>query len=286
MNVRRHGPGIVLGGTAGLAAIGIALLPRIPQDPAYHLFADARPILGVPAGLNVLSNLAFAVVALVGLRLLRRGDIVRERGERRAWRVFFLGVGLTSLGSSWYHLAPSNGTLVWDRLPMAVAFLGLLAATLAERVDPELGAQLLGPMVLAGIGGVLFWAATEHAGRGDLRPYVLVQFFPLLAVPLVLILYGPRYSHGWLYLIALGLYGLAKVAEVTDARIFHVTGWLSGHTLKHLLAAAAVGMLAAMLARRTSVTLRDEVAWREPFPPTHPAASHHRNGTSARRSPG
>ena len=258
MKERRPGAGLVVGGTAVVAAIGIALLPPIPQDPAYHLFADARTILGVPGGLNVLSNLAFAVVALVGL------CIVRERGERWAWRVFFVGVGLTSLGSAWYHLAPSNGTLVWDRLPMAVAFLALLAATLAERVDPELGAQLLGPLVLAGIGGVLFWAATERAGRGDLRPYVLVQFFRLVAIPLVLVLYRPRYNHGWLYLVALGIYALAKGAELADAEIFRTTGWLSGHTLKHLLAAAAVGTLAAMLARRRSFTLRKELPWSEP----------------------
>ena len=282
MKARRPRPGLVVGGTAAVAAIGVALLPRIPQDPAYHLFADARTILGVPAGLNVLSNLTFALVALVGLRLLRPGGAtVRERGEQWAWRVFFVGVGLTSLGSAWYHLAPSNGTLVWDRLPMAVAFLGLLAATLAERVDPELGGQLLGPMVLAGIGGVLFWAATEHAGRGDLRPYVLVQFFPLIAIPLVLVLYRPRYSHGWLYLVALGLYALAKVAELADVEIFRVTGWLSGHTLKHLLAAAAVGTLAAMLARRRSFTLRSDLLCNAPALSTQPE-----NKMSARRSEG
>lgn len=269
--------GLVLGGTAGVAAIAAACLPRIPQDPAYHLFADARPVLGVPGGLNVLSNAAFAVVALGGLRLLLRGHaMVRERAERWAWIVFFLGVGLTSLGSTWYHLAPSNGTLVWDRLPMAIAFLALLAATVAERVGPELGARLLGPMVLVGIGGVLFWAATERAGAGDLRPYVLVQFFPMIAIPLLLFLYRPRYSHGWLYGVVLGLYALAKGAEVTDAGILRMTGWVSGHTLKHLLAAAAVGMLTRMLARRRSVTVGPPVPTRAPVP-----APRERNGLSA-----
>src|SRR5215475_5369606 len=169
MKLSGRNAGLVLGGTAVAAAIVAACLPRIPQDPAYHLFADARTVLGVTSGLNVLSNVAFAVVALAGLRLLVRGDaMVQECGERWAWVVFFVGVGLTSLGSSWYHLAPSNGTLVWDRLPMAVAFLALLAATLSERVGPEVGSRLLAPMVLAGVGGVLFWAATERAGAGDL----------------------------------------------------------------------------------------------------------------------
>ena len=253
MRLSGRKPGLVLGGTAVAAAIAAACLPRIAQDPGYHLFADARSILGIPSGLNVLSNVAFAVVALAGLRLLARGDaVVRESGERWAWVVSFVGVGLTSLGSAWYHLAPSNDTLVWDRLPMAVAFLALLAATVAERIGPELGARLLGPMVLSGIGGVLYWVATERAGAGDLRPYVLVQFFPLFAIPLLLLLYRPRYSHGWHYLVVLGLYALAKLAELADGAIFRATGWVSGHTLKHLLAAAAVGTLAWMLSRRRS----------------------------------
>jgi predicted membrane channel-forming protein YqfA (hemolysin III family) len=255
MRLSERNASLVLGGTALAAALGAACLPRIPQDPAYHLFADARTVLGVASGLNVLSNVAFAVVAFAGLRLLVRGEaVVQERGERWAWAVFFVGVGLTSLGSSWYHLAPSNGTLVWDRLPMAVAFLALLAATVAERVDPELGARLLVPMVLVGIGGVLFWAATEHAGAGDLRPYVLVQFFPLVAIPLILVLFPARYDGAWLYLVALGLYACAKAAELADSAILRFTGVVSGHTLKHLLAAAAVGTLVVMLARRRQVT--------------------------------
>src|SRR5262245_2709306 len=143
---------VVLRGTAVAAAIGAACLPRIPQDPGYHLFADARTVLGIPGGLNVLSNLAFALVWLAGLVLLRRGGaVVRVPGERWARGACFVGVGRTSLGSSWYHLAPSNGTLLWDRLPMAVAFLALLAATVAERIGPKVGARLLGPMLLAGI---------------------------------------------------------------------------------------------------------------------------------------
>lgn len=266
MKLSGRNAGLVLGGTTAVAAIVAACLPRIPQDPGYHLFADARAVLGVPGGLNVISNVAFAVVALAGLRLLVRGDaVVRERGERRAWAVFFVGVGLTSLGSAWYHLAPSNDTLLWDRLPMAVAFLALLSATISERVDPKLGARLLGPMVLAGIGGVLYWAATERAGAGDLRPYVLVQFFPLIAIPLLLLVGRPRYSNGWLYLVVLGLYALAKVAEVDDAAILRATGSVSGHTLKHLIAAASVGALVTMLARRQSLEflspeVRDERA--------------------------
>lgn len=255
MKLSGSNSGLVLGGTAVAAALLAACLPRISQDPSYHLFADARTVLGVPGGLNVLSNVAFALVALAGLRLLVRGGaVIRERGERRAWLVFFVGVGLTSLGSTWYHLSPSNETLVWDRLPMAVAFLALLAATIAERLDPELGARLLGPMVLAGIGGVLYWAATERAGAGDLRPYVLAQFFPLIAIPLLLVLCRPRYSRGALYLVVLGLYVLGKVTELADGTILRATGWVSGHTLKHLFAAAAVGVLVAMLARRREVT--------------------------------
>ena len=254
MSLSRRMAGVVLGSAAIGAFAGAARLPRIAQDPAYHLFADGRALLGIPSCLNVVSNLAFALVAYVGLRLLARGEaVVQERGERWAWIVFFVGVGLTSLGSAWYHLAPSNQTLVWDRLPMSVAFLALLAATFAERVDPAAGARLLWPLVLAGLGGVLFWAATERAGAGDLRPYIVVQFFPLIAIPLIVGLFPARYSGGWLYLVALALYACAKLTEVTDGTILSLTGFVSGHTLKHLLGAAAVGTLVGTLRSRRPV---------------------------------
>jgi hypothetical protein len=242
---------------AVLVATAIALAAvlwwqgRMPQPLDYFVFADSRELLGVPNACNVLSNLAFAVVGAAGLRsfLLGRAAL-RDRRERVPWVVFFAGVTLTSAGSAWFHLAPSIDSLVWDRLPMAIAFMALLAALVAERIDAAAGARLLAPLVLAGVGSVVYWWATERAGVGDLRPYLLVQFYPLIAVPLVLVLFRPRYtgSAGWA--VALGAYLLAKLAELADGAVFALGAVVSGHTLKHLLAAAGIGALAWMTARR------------------------------------
>lgn len=48
----------------------------------------------------------------------------------------------------------------------------------------------------------------------------------------------------------LGLYGAALVAELFDRQIFAFTGALSGHTLKHVLAALAAGWALRMLMLR------------------------------------
>jgi len=245
----------VLIATALIATVAVFSRPPIPQDPAYHHFADTRTVLGVPNGLNVLSNLAFAVVGLAGLWVLLRGRVdLRDRRERWPWGMFFAGVALTSLGSAWYHLAPSNDTLVWDRMPMAIAFMGLFAAVIAERISVRAGLQLLWPLVLAGVAGVLYWYFTQRSGDGgDLRPYVLVQFYPVLAIPLVLLLFPRTYTLAIGYVGAWAGYALAKVVELADVPIFRRSGVVSGHTLKHLVAAAGIGILVWMLVRRRRV---------------------------------
>jgi hypothetical protein len=244
----------ILVATAVAAVVWAVLTPRIPQDPRYHLFADHRTFLGVPNAFDVLSNLAFAIVGFHGLRVILSGRAVfRDPRERWPWLVLFIGVTLTCLGSAWYHLSPSNHTLVWDRLPMAIGFMGFLAALVSERIDPRAGFLLLGPLVLAGLASVLYWHFTEKAGVGDLRPYYVVQFYPLAAIPLLLILFPANCSGSWIYLVALGAYGAAKVAEKADEAIFRAVGVVSGHTLKHLLAAAGIGALAVMLGRRRVV---------------------------------
>jgi hypothetical protein len=237
---------------AALAATAWALSrPRVPQDPAYHAFADARPLLGVPHGWNVLTNLAFAAVGLAGLHVLSRARLRDER-ERASWAVFLGGVTLTALGSAGYHLAPTNGTLVWDRLPMTLGFMGFLAALLTERVDPRAGRALLVPLVVAGGASVGWWWLTEQAGAGDLRPYLLVQFFPLVATPLVLALFPRAYTGTVTYVAALVLYAGAKVAEAHDAALLVAIG-VSGHALKHVMAATAIGAVVLMLRTRRAV---------------------------------
>jgi len=241
----------VLAASALAAVAGVYAMPRIPQDPTYHLFVDKRTFLGVPNALNVLSNVAFAIVGVAGIRLLLRGRVeLRDGRERWPWLVFFAGVALTSVGSAWYHLSPSNESLVWDRLPMAIGFMGLFAAVIAERIDSGAALRLLGPLAVVGVAGVLYWAITERAGDGDLRAYILVQFYPLIAIPLVLFLFPRVYTLSSAFLGAWAVYLLAKVAELEDERIFQLGGVVSGHTLKHLIAAAGIGILVWMLSRR------------------------------------
>lgn len=243
---------------AGVAAVAVWLHPPIPQDPAYHRFADRRPLLGLPHALNVLSNAPFAVVGVLGLAALLGGrPPVRFLDPRERWWyvVFFVGVGFTGLGSAYYHLAPDNERLVWDRLPMTLAFMGLLAAIVGERVDVRAGLRLLPPLLALGVASVVQWHATERAGVGDLRLYVLVQFVPLLVVPLLMGLYGPRYSRGTDVLGVVALYATAKLLELGDAAVFGLGHVVSGHTLKHLTAAAGTSWILRMLTKRAPVAM-------------------------------
>jgi len=250
---RRGRIGILLG-VAAAALVLTWWVPPVPQDPAYHRFADARSFLGVPNALNVLSNLAFLIAGGVGLSQVvgGAGRVAFVDGrERWPWALFFAGLGLTGLGSAWYHLDPGNVRLVWDRLPMTVAFMGLFAAMIAERIGPGVGLALLGPLLVAGTGSVLWWHVGEAQGRGDLRAYGLVQFFPMLAIPLLAWLFPARYTHGGYWGLAVLIYAAAKGLELADARVLALGGVVSGHSLKHLGAALAGGVFCRMLALRT-----------------------------------
>lgn len=247
----------------GLAAIVTVLfLPPIPQDPAYHNFADRRRLLGIPNVLNVLSNAPFVLVGVLGwLFLLREGRArpdgpLTEPWERFTSLALFAGVGLTGFGSAYYHLAPDNRTLFWDRLPMTIVFMSLFAIVIAERISLSAGRRLFPLLLAAGIGSVVYWRQGEVHAVGDLRFYGLVQFFPLVAIPLMLLLFPPRYTRAADLIVALGWYVLAKIFEFLDARIFAWGGLVSGHTLKHLTSAVAMYWIVRMLKRRRPVEPR------------------------------
>jgi predicted membrane channel-forming protein YqfA (hemolysin III family) len=215
----------------------------LAQDPAYHDFADQRSLLGAPHFWNVVSNLPFAVIGLLGcwwlIREGRGSPAFAEPGERAAYFVFFLGEILTCFGSAYYHSAPSNATLVWDRMVFSLMLTSFFAIVVTEFVGSRVGRWTLAPMVLLGLFSVWYWHWTESAGRGDLRLYLLVQFYPVVAIPFVALLLPSRYGRAWPLLLAWALYGVAKACEVYDAPIYDLTGFWSGHTFKHLAAAAA-----------------------------------------------
>lgn len=219
-------------------AIGAMLFQGpISQDPAYHLFADSREMAGVDNFWNVLSNLPFLAIGLYGLWRFPRLSIPETKA---GYLALCVGVLLVSLGSAYYHLAPANPSLIWDRLPMTVAFMALFSLLLDERKVLGAGRHTLWPLLLVGIASAVYWYWTESHGAGDLRPYLLVQFLPLLLIPAILLLFRGSYLSNGFLLISLGLYVIAKVLELFDLQVFDATGLVSGHTLKHLVAGLAV----------------------------------------------
>ena len=232
---------IVLG-----SLLGILSLDPIAQNTDYHSFADRRELTGIPNYFNVLTNLAFLLIGIMGLRFCLHSE---SGPARSAWIVLFLGVLLVSGGSAYYHWNPTNQTLIWDRLPMTIGFMGLFVALMGEYIDSRLATFLLFPAIVFGLTTVLYWFWFD-----DLRPYIWVQLIPLLTIPTVMILFRNGYSHNWLLLVALGWYVLSKMAELFDLAIFSFTReFISGHSIKHLLAAAGCFSILAMLDKRKSV---------------------------------
>jgi hypothetical protein len=231
-----------------LGLVGVLLLAPIPQDPRYHHFADIRTLLGVPNFANIVSNLPFLIVGIAGLAL---SFGARRTGAWACWATFFTGVALVCLGSGYYHAAPTDAALVWDRLPMTVAFMGLFVALLSEHVTAPLARYLLLPALVAGIASIGWWHVAD-----DLRFYVWVQSAPLLVIPLALLLFPPRYTHRFYLLYGLAFYLLAKIAELYDQELYALTqGALSGHSLKHLLASLSALSVYLMLRRRQRLPL-------------------------------
>jgi len=240
-----------------LAAVAWGVFaPPLLQDQEYHRFADTRLFIGVANAADTLSNLAFLIVGGLGLAFLQRERTARHSAgfassqELTAYWVFFAGVALTSVGSAYYHMTPDDARLVWDRLPMTIAFMSLVAAVVSERVSVRIGAGLLWPLVLLGLASVLYWRWSALAGFENLRPYLAVQYGSIAVVISVSLLYRSRYTHGWAIFVLAVAYAVAKVVEAYDRQIYEAGHWLSGHTLKHLTAALGIYVLLLALQRR------------------------------------
>ena len=218
---------------------GVFYASPIPQDQSYHEFADSRNLFGVPNTFDVLSNLAFLLVGLAGIALI--GVLLRQSPSNSiliTYLVFFVGVFLTSFGSAYYHCNPNNNSLVWDRLPMTIAFMAFFCSVVSELVDHKAGFMLLMPLLAVGVASVLYWAWTEQQGVGDLRLYGLVQFLPILLIPLMLCM-NKSPSNYLRYVVLLIVFYLAsKIPETYDDAIYEISKQsISGHTIKHLCAA-------------------------------------------------
>jgi hypothetical protein len=195
--------------------LGWWLTDAIAQDPAYHLFADQRMLAGLPHAHDVLSNLPFCLAGLLGIfAIVKRPSLAQ--GFNTMYLVFFAAMLATGLGSAYYH---------------------------GERLSPRLGRRLFPWLLAAGIYSVIYWHWQD-----DLRPYALVQFGTLLALPLILLI-RRRPDSGLLWL-AIGFYLLAKIFEACDAQIYALTAhWVSGHSLKHLAASVTPLLILLRLSR-------------------------------------
>lgn len=258
---KKESTGLILIAVISFVAI-VAVMSQAPirQDINYHHFQDSNGLFGIANFWNVISNLPFLIVGCSGLYKLQPGKNLAVPGEMRyAYLIFFVGITMVSVGSSYYHLAPDNQTLVWDRLPMTVAFMALFSIVVAEFISVQIGKALLLPLLVAGISSVVYWHFSEQSGQGDLRYYALVQFLPMLIIPIVLLSYSARYPGAaagyWGLLVT---YLLAKILEHYDLEIYDTLQFISGHSMKHVMAAAGIFiLLQSYETRLTKITSAD-----------------------------
>lgn len=243
---------ILLAGGAILMAIIGFLVGPIPQTADYNHFADQRNWMGISNAANVLSNIPIALAGLWGLRLLFTSKKVHFKDDRERWPWLGVSIGLflTALGSSYYHLEPDNFRLMWDRLPLSIIFTSYVAALISERINVYLGLFLWPALLIMGFISVLLWYISELQHASDLRLYLSLQTFALLATLIMLLTPSP-YDRRWDIGIVIALFGLARLFEIYDFRIYQFSqGFISGHTLKHVTAGVAGIWLIRMLTKR------------------------------------
>jgi len=235
--------------TLALVAAPLAYGP-IAQLPDYHDFADHTTHFGIAHFADVLSNVGFALVALWGwIRLFPARHQTELNDGWAGYGLFLIALFLTAFGSSYYHLAPDNARLVWDRLPIALACAGLLAGVRGDARKRRCDDFAVVLAVFA-VASVAWWHFTGQTGIGDLRPYLSLQVLPTVLIPLWQWLYGLPRTERWAFAGALLLYVIAKFAELYDHEIATALGMVTGHTLKHLLATAAAAAIVSHLVCR------------------------------------
>lgn len=221
------------------AIVLLFVIGPICQDHQYHLFADEREILNIANFWNVISNIPFLVIGVLGMLFIIKKN---KRDNVKLWMnsfVFFIGIFFTGMGSMYYHLNPTNQTLIWDRLPMTVSFMAFFSIIISKFMCARSGSRILIPLVLIGIMSIIYWQMTESRGAEDLRFYVLVQFLPIILIPVILVMFKANTDFKKYFWMILITYAGAKFFEACDLLIFDVTQCISGHTIKHMVAAMA-----------------------------------------------
>jgi len=217
----------------------------------YRTFIDERELAGIPFFWNVVSNLPLLAAGAWGLYVVAHADARAfiEPAEKWSYGACFAAVGFAGIGSTYFHLAPDADRLMWDRLPIALGFMALLAGVIGDRRGAQASLHALAPLLVAGATSVFYWRWSMLRGSENIVPYAIVQYGALAAI----MLHGAlrsRYTRRFDLFVVAAIYGAAKIAEMLDRPIYALAGSLSGHTLKHVLAAVAVGYLVRMLQLR------------------------------------
>ena len=234
-----------------VTGITMILLP-LPLDPFYHEYVDRRAVWGIPNAGNVLSGVAIVMAGLAGLVLTqepRNQRWIKPFGNYWPFAVFFASCTLAGVGSIYYHLDPTTEALFWSRLPIAAAFMSLLTIFVVDRITVRVDHRLVLPLLVGlGIACLLHWYQSEVSGQGDQRFYALSQIAVVVALPLLWRLNPGRITRGRHAAILILFYCLALATELFDWLIFALLGeMISGHTLKHILSAAAICTVMVML---------------------------------------
>ncbi|WP_298544477.1 ceramidase domain-containing protein [uncultured Aquimarina sp.] len=238
--------GIVLLFVLGVIAVmTMFFIDPIIQNESYHLFNDNRSFVNIPNFWNVISNYPFLIVGGLGVIYF-----MQSKKPEISYVLLFLGIILVAIGSGYYHLFPSSQSLVWDRLPMTIVFMTLFSIVIKEFVSVRLGRLVLFPLILVGMSSILYWAFGKS---GDLRFYALIQFYPMLAIPIILIFFKSKYNKGIEYWILLTSYIIAKILEYFDAEIYLFLEFISGHSLKHIVAAIGLYVLLNFYKKRNNI---------------------------------
>jgi hypothetical protein len=230
--------------------IVLFIVAPIPQDLAYHQYADQRTLLGVPHFSNIVSNALFPLIGCAGIWLLFRKRLRIVIAIGPVYYVFFTALVFLGGSSIYYHLDPSNSSLVWDRVGLALIFSSYFTIIVGEYVSARLAKLMLIPLLLVSLFSVWYWNHTESIGSGDLRLYGIVQFLPITIIPWILLTYKARFSHAYLYWMIIGLYILAKIFEISDVFIWQYDYGFGGHAIKHVISSVGVGVFLYLLLKR------------------------------------
>lgn len=222
---------IVLYAISIVSVVACFFIKPIHQDQEYHNFADRMTLLSLPNFWNVVSNLPFVIIGIMGfIKVIS----IKEFALKPNYIWFFIGIIGTGFGSGYYHFEPNDATLIWDRLPMTISFMSFLSIIIGEFINIASGKKALYPFLIAGLASIVYWVVSE-----DLRMYVLIQFLPIILILIILFLSKNNSNYKKYFWLIIVSYTIAKFLESYDLFIYNSTyKAISGHTLKHLAAAA------------------------------------------------